>query len=380
MPNLILTSPDAPLASSQRLVAAQQRVAPLPAALVEPVTAILGRWLAMRPDCHVEAGTPDRTWCEAARHAHQQGQPCVTFRRRKRITKEAENGLKWIAIVARYAGEVRHVPPHADASVRSEAEKLIRALRSRRMTWDQLADGLKRVRSLVRTRGRQRAGDTAVRDPLTMAAPGGYIWREIVTLRELATVGRANGWCTHEPEYQKQLRAKAVRFFVLEDEDGDKPLALISLQPRSRTVEAARAPRNTPIPLDHREAVQALMDLFGVASDCNDLLALGLTSAVPDVDLRKADFAIGDMSVWFGPAGEAVDEDDLAELEDEEEELSAVATARAMLIRVGNSFALLRPVSRSMTEPRFVLHQSYGAEFDGDDLLGRLLIGIGGRS
>jgi hypothetical protein len=304
----------------------------------------------------------------------------VTFRRSRQITKEAENGLKWIAIVARYAGGVRHAAPHSDASVRSEAEKLIRALRSRRITWDQLAHGLKQVRSLVRTRGRQRAKDTAVRDPLTITAPGGYIWREIVTTRELAAVGLANGWCTHEPEYQKQLKARAVRFFVLESADGDETLALISLQPRSRTVEGARAPYNEPIPLAHREAVQALLDRFGITGDSDDLLAIGLTTAVPDVDLYKADLAIGEVSVWFGPIDESVEEDDLAELGEDEEVLNQVVRPKAMLIRVGTSFALLRPVSRQMTDPRFCLQQSHGAKFDGDDLLGRLLTGMSGRA
>ena len=101
---------------------------------------------------------------------------------------------------------------------------------------------------------------------------------------------------------------------------------------------------------------------------------------MPDVDLSEADLAIGDTSVWFGPAGEAVEEDDSVESEDEEENLSAVTTAPAMLIRVGTSFALLRPMSRSMADARFVLDVGLGAYFDGDDLLGRLLIGMSERS
>ena len=381
MPNIVLTNPEAPRASAQRLVAAQQRVALFPAALAEPVTMILGRWLGAHPDCLADAGAPDRSWCQAAERAHRQGQACATFRRRKRVTEEAENGLKWVSLVAGYAGEVRQRPAHADPAVRREAEKVIRALCERRITWDQLADRLKRVRSLVLTRGRQRAGDKAVRNPLTVAVSGGLIWREIVTPRELASVGRANGWCTQETEYVKKLKEAANRFFVLEEEEGDGVLALISLRPRFREVEGARAPCNKPIPLAHREAVQVLLDHFGIVPrHCDDLLALGLTSAVPDVDLSEADLAIGDTSVWFGPAGEAVEEDDSVESEDEEENLSAVTTAPAMLIRVGTSFALLRPMSRSMADARFVLDVGLGAYFDGDDLLGRLLIGMSERS
>src|SRR5581483_5240722 len=107
-------------------------------------------------------------------------------------------------------------------------------------TWDQLGDGLKHVRSLVQRRGRQRATDKAVRNPLTVAAPGELIWREIVTPRELASLAHANGWCTHQAEYTDELKRGAVRFFVLQDQERDGVLALISIRPRSRTVEGAR--------------------------------------------------------------------------------------------------------------------------------------------
>lgn len=374
MPEIILTNPDAPLASAQRLVAAQQRSAALPAALAEPVAKILGRWLAGHPDCRLEPGTPDRTWCEAAQHAHQHGQACATFRRKKRVTAEVENGLKWIALAVGYAGEVRRKAAHADSAVRSEAEKLTRALRSRRMTWDQLADGLKRIRSLVQTRGRQRAGDTAVREPLALALPGDIGAREIVTPRDLASVGRVNGWCTHEAEYAKKLKGGANRFFLLEDEESDEPVALLSLRPRSRSIEGARAPGNKPIALAYRDAVQALLNHFNIRPNHSDLLALGLTSAVPDAELSRPDLVVGDLSVWFGSAGEP-DEDEEDDESDESEE-DGVTAVPAMLIRAGAGFALLRPLRPPMSDARFSLQQGHSAEFDSDDLLGRLLAGM----
>ena len=363
MPDVVLTNPDAPLASARRLVAAQQRSRAFPAALAEPVTAILGRWLSVHPDCRAEAGIPRRNWCEAAKRAHLQGRACATFRRRKRVTKEVENGLRWIALAAGYAGSIRRKPAHADPAVRSEAVKLTRALRSRRMTWDQLADGLKRIRSLVQTRGRQRAGDKAVRDSLTLALPGDISAREIVTPRELASVGRANGWCTHEAEYVRELKDGALRFFLLEHAECGEPVALVSFRPRPRSVEGARAPDNQPIPSTYREAVRALLNHFAKSANHPDLLALGLTSAVPHVDLSEPDLVIADLSVWFGPtAVRRDDEDNVA--------------APAMLIQVETGFALLRPIRRPMSDKRFLLQQDHGAEIDGDDLLGRLLIGM----
>lgn len=380
MPDVVLTNPAAPLASAQRLVAAQQRATSLPVALVAPVTSILGKWLAVHPDCRAGASEPDRNWCEAARHAHRKGQPCTTFRRRKHVTEEAENGLKWIALAAGYAGDVRRKPAHDDPDVRSEAKKLMRALHNRRMTWDQLANGLKRVRSLVQTRGRQRARDKPIRDPLMLMTTGDLMWREIVTARELASAGHANGWCTHEPEYVQKLKSKHVRFFVLEGEESDGHLALVSVRSRSRRVEGARAPGNEPIPFVYRSAVKELLDQLGINLGCSaDLLALGLTSALPDVDLDKPDFAVGELSVWLTSAATTMEDDD-EDLDEDEDGATVVVTTPTMLIRLGSSFALLRPRRHRMSNARFVLEQGHGAGFDSDDLLGQLLVDMSTRT
>jgi hypothetical protein len=362
----ILTNPEARLASAQRLVAEQQST-PLPAALVEPVTILLRNWLGEHPDCRGPAGTPNQSWCEAARQAHKNGHRCETFRRRKRVTEEAENGLKWIVLASGYAGEIGGKPAHNDAIVRGEAQKLTRGLKTGRMTWGQVNQAVKRIRSLVQTRGRKRSGVTPVRDPLTIPVSVDLRWREVVTVRALASIGRTNGLCTHEPEYARKLKSGTVRFFALEKCDSDEFIGLISVRMRGGVVEGARGPDNSSL-LAYREAVLALLAALRIGPGrSTDLLGLGLTGAVPDVDLQEPDLAIGDASVWFGSG--AQDRDEVEEDQDDEGESSHTT---AILVRVEDSFTLLRPIS----DARYVLEQGHDAEFDGDDLLGRLLMAL----
>ena len=309
MADCLLTNPEAPLASARRLVAAQQ-FSSLPAALTEPVTQALSKWLGKHPDCVGPAGAPSQDWCEAARQAHNRGHRCQLFRRRKSVTSEAENSLKWIVLACGYAGELMRKQPHKDAAVRSEASRLVRGLKSRRMTWDQATEALVRIRSVVQTRGKKRAGAAPVRDPLMIQLTTDLRWREVVTVRALASLGRANGLCTDEPEYARKLKRGIVRFFALEECNTDRLVGLISVRIRDGVIEGARGPDNGSL-LTYREPVLALLTTLGIGpARSADLLGLGLTGAVPDVDLQKPDLVIGDAFVWFGTSAQVTDEDD----------------------------------------------------------------------
>jgi hypothetical protein len=199
-----------------------------------------------------------------ARRAFRDGAPVAAFephpeavadlRRIARNIKEACAEFAYLSTAPKEELSTR------DVVIRQLAGEFVAKME--RMPLDVVAE---KARFFARERA-QRLKEAKANKPLfdaesVFAAPG-RIWRRIVSVGELSSLGREFGNCLakatrHHLSYARRLKLDQARFWVLRDETGAGRIVAMVETVSGRLVEA-RGVRNASTPLDHPDLLALL--------------------------------------------------------------------------------------------------------------------------
>lgn len=304
MTALVLANPDAPLASAQALLNTS-KVSKRLRSLVAPA---LARWLVARPENLRPVTSLEPGASESVVQAYERGE-LQEFRRRKTVTEQAQNILKWLARAEEHER-------HPDAQVRRTATKALSGLRSNRATFDQVADALRAMRSALARSGGRRAQQEPVGPVETIPAASQREWRSVTTQERLLAAGRElGGNCfssrSSAADYMRGLRSGEKAFWELIAPD-NQVLGLVAFEvdEDGLVVSEAKGPGNELL-ASHRVSLKRLLKATGAqVGGCRDLVSLGLADGFLDVDRERPNLEVAGLRLWSDEGGSILIEND----------------------------------------------------------------------
>lgn len=131
----------------------------------------------------------------------------------------------------------------------------------------------------------------------------GLVLRHLVTVASLKSVSRKLQLCAHDPDrgYLDNLRGGRQVFWTIERDDG--PIALLAIDPDTRTVDEANGYDHDPIGLPQAVMLDVLRKLNVSADECEAFTSIGaykffLNNSVPEPTDIRFDNSV--YRVWGG--------------------------------------------------------------------------------